>query len=185
MVRALAARQLPMLAVPNSLYPLNKSMDEEMKRLFDNLDMYTISKPTADDIMEEFRHNGQDFEYCPDFETTVPRNPRRKKNKKPIPNECVFCKNNGESADYYKRHRLKDAEGRVCCPILRAYKCPICGAFGDRAHTVKYCPLNQNPETVATSNTLKIMRNSSGKRRNKQNISQASYPRLLKTQNVV
>lgn len=55
---------------------------------------------------------------------------------------CVFCRNNGESESFYTSHYLKDAEGKVTCPVLRAYTCPLCGANGDAAHTIKYCPEN-------------------------------------------
>jgi len=142
--------------------------------------------PFADDVMTEFRLNGQDSEYCPEFlptntcfaesngmfdlatgcasTATVTRS--RKRPKKPI-QECVFCKNNGEQETYYKRHVLKDSEGRIVCPVLRAYTCPICNAKGDKAHTIKYCPLNSNPDPVAPITTLKALRTSTGHRRNK------------------
>ena len=58
------------------------------------------------------------------------------------PQVCVFCRNNGESESFYTSHYLKDAEGKVTCPVLRAYTCPLCGANGDSAHTIKYCPEN-------------------------------------------
>lgn len=53
---------------------------------------------------------------------------------------CGFCKQNGESAEIYESHRLKAHNGRVLCPVLRKYMCPICGATGDTAHTLRYCP---------------------------------------------
>lgn len=58
------------------------------------------------------------------------------------PQVCVFCRNNGESESFYTSHYLKDSEGKVTCPVLRAYTCPLCGANGDAAHTIKYCPEN-------------------------------------------
>ena len=58
------------------------------------------------------------------------------------PQVCVFCRNNGESESFYTSHYLKDADGKVTCPVLRAYTCPLCGANGDGAHTIKYCPEN-------------------------------------------
>lgn len=53
---------------------------------------------------------------------------------------CVFCRNNGESREFYSSHTLKDNEGCTTCPILRAYTCPLCKANGDQSHTIKYCP---------------------------------------------
>jgi len=75
----------------------------------------------VDEVMEEFRRNGRDFEYCPDVDTDVSKQSasRRKKNKKPLPTECVFCRNNGEEETYYRQHLLKDVDGRVECPVLR------------------------------------------------------------------
>ncbi|XP_037096826.1 nanos homolog 1-like [Syngnathus acus] len=55
---------------------------------------------------------------------------------------CVFCRNNGAPEEVYGTHILKTADGRVLCPILRAYTCPLCSANGDNAHTIKYCPLS-------------------------------------------
>ncbi|KAG7510667.1 nanos-like 1-like [Solea senegalensis] len=71
--------------------------------------------------------------------------PRRKQTQrcKPEPKVCVFCRNNGAPEEVYGTHILKTAEGRVLCPILRAYTCPLCSANGDNAHTIKYCPLSK------------------------------------------
>jgi protein nanos 1 len=63
---------------------------------------------------------------------------------------CVFCRNNGESESFYTSHCLKDSEGKVTCPVLRAYTCPLCGANGDASHTIKYCPENSQASKVST-----------------------------------
>ena len=49
--------------------------------------------------------------------------------------------------------------GKVICPILYAYKCPICHATGDYAHTLKYCPMmpkgmNTPPNTNTRANPV-------------------------------
>ena len=62
---------------------------------------------------------------------------------------CVFCRNNGEDASVYTTHTLMSTAGKVICPILFAYKCPICHATGDYAHTLKYCPMM--PKGISTS----------------------------------
>ncbi|XP_063290052.1 nanos homolog 1 [Pelobates fuscus] len=64
--------------------------------------------------------------------------------KKPVMTEmqgCGFCRNNREAAEIYSNHRLKGTDGRILCPILRCYTCPLCGANGDNAHTLRYCPM--------------------------------------------
>lgn len=62
---------------------------------------------------------------------------------------CVFCQSSKQPEHVYRTHVLKDPEGRVVCPYLRSYTCPLCGASGDDAHTMKYCPLRQ-PTIVFT-----------------------------------
>ncbi|XP_055519863.1 uncharacterized protein LOC129714342 [Leucoraja erinacea] len=57
---------------------------------------------------------------------------------------CTFCKRNGESRKTYTSHILKDASGKVVCPILRGYTCPLCNATGDKAHTKRFCHLQGN-----------------------------------------
>ena len=54
---------------------------------------------------------------------------------------CAFCRNNGESREFYSSHTLRDDRGLTTCPILRAYTCPLCNATGDQSHTIKYCSI--------------------------------------------
>ena len=59
-------------------------------------------------------------------------------------NYCQFCLSNGESEVQYKSHTMKNTTGLVTCPVLRRYKCNICHATRDTAHTQMYCPLNKD-----------------------------------------
>ncbi|XP_059689019.1 nanos homolog 3 [Gavia stellata] len=74
---------------------------------------------------------------------------------------CAFCKHNGEAKHVYSGHSLRDAGGRVQCPVLRSYVCPQCGATQDRAHTKRFCPLTRRGYTSVYS---RAVRNSAGKR---------------------
>ncbi|AWP16038.1 putative nanos -like 1-like [Scophthalmus maximus] len=74
---------------------------------------------------------------------SVERRRKQTQRAKPEPKVCVFCRNNGAPEEVYGTHILKTADGRVLCPILRAYTCPLCSANGDNAHTIKYCPLSR------------------------------------------
>lgn len=70
--------------------------------------------------------------------------PPRVRRRNPTCTECVFCKNNGHPPSFYKGHILKDPLGRIVCPMLRSYICPICrNKNADMAHTVRYCPWNK------------------------------------------
>jgi len=75
---------------------------------------------------------------------------------------CVFCRNNGEAEAVYTSHQLKDPEGAVTCPILYIYTCPICGANGKSAHTIKYCPYNTG-DTICIRELTKTGRSACGK----------------------
>lgn len=134
------------------------------KRPFTNLtNVYNNTNPLTE-IMEEFKKNGIDYEYCPQdedeamnmhyktkneatpdqtiassiFNRSKPR--RRLKPVKSSSKYCVFCKNNERPPEVYLAHAFRDKNDVLVCPYLRQYVCPLCNATGDNAHTIKYCP---------------------------------------------
>nr|ABO77964.1 nanos-like protein [Schmidtea mediterranea] len=73
---------------------------------------------------------------------------------------CVFCRNNNEPFEMYVSHKVKDLNGKVTCPVLRNYTCPLCNSTGDFAHTIKYCPISMNTTKQVSDNSLEeITRN--------------------------
>ncbi|GFY66550.1 nanos-type domain-containing protein [Trichonephila inaurata madagascariensis] len=68
---------------------------------------------------------------------------------------CRFCLQNNERPECYSTHQLKDEDGRVTCHVLRKYVCDICGATGDTAHTLSYCPYNKNNKKMPLTLVLK------------------------------
>ena len=60
---------------------------------------------------------------------------------------CTFCPNVGASYLFSTSHRIRNLEGTVTCPVLRAYNCKLCNnGGGDEAHTERYCPTLKNPK---------------------------------------
>lgn len=110
------------------------------------------------DPMEKLAEEFKDFKLKPQILNKRISDRKIKANlKKPACQECVFCKNNGELERLYKSHVLKDVYGRVQCPILRHYTCPICGQpGGDKAHTVRYCPQRKSVEKMELDCLKKI-----------------------------
>ncbi|XP_022094328.1 nanos homolog 1-like [Acanthaster planci] len=139
-----------------------------------------------DDILSDFRNNGRDslWPYAPVDVALVDDTQRglrpagRLLTGKPrcTPTWCVFCKNNGESEMVYASHVLKDGDGKITCPILRAYTCPLCGASGDFSHTIKYCPTTKGEIPPAP---LKTARTSTGRKRTQTQSSQTTMSELF------
>ena len=68
---------------------------------------------------------------------------------------CCFCKNNGEPQSTYASHTMKNSNGKVTCPRLKAYTCPYCGQSGETAHTITYCKVYKQLKRENMLNSLK------------------------------
>ncbi|OWK49987.1 Nanos 3 [Lonchura striata] len=65
---------------------------------------------------------------------------------------------NGEAPGVYQSHSLRDARGRLQCPVLRSYVCPQCGATQDQAHTRRFCPRTHRGYTSVYSQPVPARR---------------------------
>lgn len=99
--------------------------------------------------MAELEEQFRDFKLKPkilmdQYKSLAASRRMRSRTRKPGCMRCVFCLANGEDEKVYRSHVLKDSDGRVQCPVLRLYTCPVCNyPGGDYAHTIKYCPQNK------------------------------------------
>jgi hypothetical protein len=65
---------------------------------------------------------------------------------------CKVCKDAGEPENVYSSHYVKDREGNVACPKLKAIVCLNCGK---RGHTSGYCKTPvEKPATKAEAKKL-------------------------------
>ena len=60
---------------------------------------------------------------------------------------CVVCKNAGKSEREYSSHFVKNIDGIVVCPIIKATTCTYCSKKG---HISKYCNKRERDEKLAT-----------------------------------
>ena len=142
---------------------------DELDRLFRGMDVNELCKKAAPELtghldmgvgiqnasnaVEDILTKANLIEILRERER-LQRSRTKKVQKKPNASRvCVFCRNNGEAESVYTSHQLKDPEGNITCPILYIYTCPICGANGKSAHTIKYCPYNTG-ESLSTSSAL-------------------------------
>jgi len=131
-------------------------VDREIDEV-DQIQLKLRSSSTAPVCTQELNNGNVRPSVLDDYVAARERKRRLSKSKRGVKaSECVFCKNNGETAGIYSSHAVKDESGRVTCPILRKYTCPLCGVNGDAAHTLRYCPKNMEQ----TSRTLSLLRTS-------------------------
>jgi len=101
---------------------------------------------------------------------------------------CSLCFHNGEPEEFCSSHNLKTRDGRiVTCPVLRKFVCNLCGASGDKAHTLRYCPLNKDGvfNRGASLPQLKTRRNAAGNFSNRRMLCHPLPSALRKEESVL
>lgn len=101
---------------------------------------------------------------------------------------CSLCYHNGEPEEFCSSHNLKTRDGRiVTCPVLRKFVCNLCGATGDNAHTLRYCPLNKDGvfNRGASLPQLKTRRNAAGNFSNRRMLCPPLHSTLRKEEIVL
>ncbi|GAB0097739.1 NANOS [Sergentomyia squamirostris] len=138
------------LKLPENVLPYNREV--HFQEMISDFGPYKYSLYSAQD---DFRRNATPdntpnvyLYQCPNLysgglegsqRNTVPT-VYKKKIKNREEQYCVFCKNNNAPFEKYTSHTVKDSLGKVTCPRLFQYVCPICKKSKHEAHTVKYCP---------------------------------------------
>ncbi|CAH0585661.1 unnamed protein product [Chrysodeixis includens] len=129
-----------------SIWPDTNSQNSKSNEMMDTFDFLAKSISSANQYLSSLTRDQLSVlrsirpSLLHEFLQEVAKARSDRRMRRAYPNECAFCKNNGENEECYSSHALKDWRGRVLCPVLRAFRCPRCGATGDRAHTIKYCP---------------------------------------------
>ncbi|XP_022250888.1 nanos homolog 1-like [Limulus polyphemus] len=118
----------------------NTSLVDEIKQLLTSTVTLGMDAKTVPRLVDhdDFQLNGRDTELYPETPDQLRFSHKCKQRKQ---SECVFCKKNGETVLFYRSHVLRNDGGKIVCPVLRRYNCPLCNnGGGDNAHTIRYCP---------------------------------------------
>nr|XP_034837716.1 uncharacterized protein LOC117993947 [Maniola hyperantus] len=165
--------------IPNRLQTLQPT-PSSLQNLSPTANKIQILSPNIFDTIKKLNDSPYpEFKPPPYPEFKVPYNPilhagaSSSQDKSGQSKMCMFCRKNGETPYVYMNHRVKEKIGNkfvVSCPILRALVCSTCGATGDDAHTITYCPVlrsgNNGKPLQSTTITLKNTRiKSNGRKR--------------------
>lgn len=69
---------------------------------------------------------------------------------------CTYCMSNRKAPKIYGSHKIRNHDGVVTCPLLRARSCTLCHSRGgDQAHTRNHCPNSPFYKTPTLHHVLK------------------------------